>query len=77
MNPPAQDQTYKLVVTGMTCNHCANSVTEELQEVSGVTNVRVELNAGGNSDVFVTSAGPLDIPAAEAAVAEAGYTVVN
>ncbi|WP_109472400.1 heavy-metal-associated domain-containing protein [Ornithinimicrobium cavernae] len=77
MNAPAQDQTYKIVVTGMTCGHCASSVTEELQEVSGVTDVRVELNSGGASEVFVSSEGPLDIAAAEAAVAEAGYTVVR
>lgn len=77
MNAPAQDQTYKLVVTGMTCEHCVASVTEELSEVKDVTNVRVELAKGGESEVFVTSQGPLDITAAEAAVAEAGYTVVN
>lgn len=68
-------QTTKLVVTGMTCGHCVASVTEELQEVPGVTDVRVELVAGGDSDVFVDSTGPLDLDAARAAVAEAGYTV--
>ena len=35
-------QTTKLVVTGMTCGHCVASVTEELREVPGVTDVRVE-----------------------------------
>jgi copper chaperone len=68
-------QTTKLVVTGMTCGHCVASVTEELQEVPGVTDVRVELVAGGDSDVFVDSTGPLDLEAVRAAVAEAGYTV--
>lgn len=73
----AQDQTYKFVVSGMTCGHCVSSVTEELTEVEGVTNVKVDLNAGGESEVFVSSDGPLDIQAAEAAVAEAGYTVLR
>lgn len=73
----AQAQTYKLVVSGMTCGHCVSSVTEELNEVDGVTNVRVELNEGGESEVFVSSNGPLDIDAAQAAVVEAGYTVVR
>lgn len=67
-------QTTRLVVSGMTCEHCVASVTEELQEVNGVTNVRVELDAGGDSDVFVDSEGPLDLGAARAAVTEAGYT---
>lgn len=73
----AQAQTYKLVVSGMTCGHCVSSVTEELTEVEGVTNVRVDLHEGGESDVFVSSNGPLDIDAAQAAVVEAGYTVVR
>ncbi|MCK0112157.1 heavy-metal-associated domain-containing protein [Ornithinimicrobium sp. F0845] len=73
----AQSQTYKLVVSGMTCEHCVASVTEELSEVSGVTDVRVELTKGGESEVFVSSHGPLDVSAAEAAVAEAGYAVVR
>lgn len=69
-----KSQTTKLVVTGMTCEHCVASVTEELQEIDGVTDIRVDLNADGASDVFVTSAGPLNLAAARAAVEEAGYT---
>ena len=70
-----QVQTTKIVVTGMTCGHCVASVTEELKEVAGVLEVRVEdLVKGGDTDVFVESDGPLDLPAARAAVEEAGYT---
>lgn len=69
-------QTTTLVVRGMTCNHCVASVTEELSEVPGVTGVQVDLDAGGDSQVAVHSEGPLDRAAAEAAVAEAGYSVV-
>ena len=48
-----------------------------LEGVSGVTAVRVELEPGADSAVFVDSEGPLDIPAAKAAVVEAGYSVVG
>lgn len=69
-------ETTTLIVNGMTCGHCVASVTEELKEVSGVTDVRVpELVKGGDSQVLVDSQGALDLEAAKAAVAEAGYTV--
>ena len=69
-----QNQTTKIVVSGMTCGHCVSSVTEELKGVEGVLEVRIDdLVKGGDTDVFVESDGPLDIPAARAAVAEAGY----
>ncbi|WP_238695540.1 heavy-metal-associated domain-containing protein [Ornithinimicrobium flavum] len=59
----------------MTCGHCVASVTEELKEVAGVLEVRVEdLVKGGDTDVLVDSDGPLDLDAARAAVEEAGYT---
>ncbi len=67
-------QTTRITVSGMTCGHCVASVTEELQELEGVQAVRVDLDAGGDSPVFVDSLGPLDLDAARAAVTEAGYT---
>ncbi|GAA5159072.1 cation transporter [Ornithinimicrobium tianjinense] len=68
-------ETTTLIVNGMTCGHCVASVTEELKEVAGVTDVRVpELVKGGDSEVLVDSEGALDLEAAKAAVAEAGYT---
>ncbi len=73
----SQVQTTKLSVSGMTCGHCAGSVTEELEGLTGVRSVRVELEPGATSAVFVDSEGPLDLPGAKAAVAEAGYTVVG
>ncbi|MDO7867880.1 heavy-metal-associated domain-containing protein [Nocardioides jiangxiensis] len=62
--------TSTWTVTGMTCGHCVASVTEELQEVAGVTDVRVDLPTGA---VTVTSDGELSREAVEAAVTEAGY----
>jgi copper ion binding protein len=57
-------------VTGMTCQHCVASVTEEVQEIAGVTDVRVDLAAGS---VSVISDQPLSEADVKAAVEEAGY----
>jgi copper chaperone len=61
------------VVTGMTCRHCAASVTEEVSEVEGVTRVDVDVETGR---VAVHGTG-VDEEAVVAAVAEAGYKVVD
>lgn len=61
-------QTY--TVTGMTCDHCAASVREEIQAIAGVESVDVVVESGA---VTVTSAEPLDAAAVKAAVEEAGY----
>lgn len=63
-----QTQTY--TVTGMTCGHCATSVSEEISELDGVQDVAVVVETGA---VTVTSAEPLDEGAVRAAVEEAGY----
>ena len=65
-------ETTTWQVTGMTCGHCAASVTEELLEVEGVESVDVELGSG---EVTVVSAGPVDANAVAAAVDEAGYAL--
>jgi copper chaperone len=62
--------TTTWTVTGMTCGHCVASVTEELQEVPGVTDVQVDLPTGA---VTVTSEAELAREAVAAAVTEAGY----
>ena len=38
------ERTY--VVTGMTCEHCVNAVTEEVGRVDGVQAVDVDLASG-------------------------------
>ncbi len=67
--------TTTIAVSGMTCGHCVASVTEELSELAGVTDVAVDLHAGSDSPVTITSSSALDPAAVEAAVAEAGYTL--
>jgi len=64
-------------VAGMTCGHCVKAVTEAVLGIEGVESVDVELAADGPSAVTVVSAGQLDTDAVSAAVAEAGYEVVN
>ena len=48
-----------LKIDGMTCGHCVASVTEELREVDGVTDVDVILAAGGTSTATVTTSAPV------------------
>ena len=65
-------QTY--AVTGMTCAHCVNSVSSEIKQIPGVTDVQVDLTAGA---VTVTSDQPVDEDAVAAAVDEAGYELAR
>ena len=64
--------TATYTVTGMTCEHCANAVSAELKALDGVSDVRVDLNPGGESAVTVSSAAPLTAEAVAAALDEAG-----
>lgn len=64
------ENTY--TVTGMTCGHCASSVSEEVREIAGVTDVAVDLPTG---KVTVTSERELAIEDVRKAVEEAGYTL--
>lgn len=64
-------------VTGMTCGHCVNAVTEELTALPGVTAVDVDLVAGGTSRVTVSSDQPLSGEQLRAAIDEAGYQVAE
>ena len=65
-------------VTGMTCGHCVSAVTSELKEIPGVTEVAVDLVAGGTSSVTVDSEQPLDNAQVAAALDEAGaYELVR
>lgn len=59
-------------VEGMTCQHCVASVTEEVAELPGVTDVSVDLASG---TLRVTSDVPLAQDDVAGAVAEAGYAL--
>ncbi len=64
--------SVELSISGMTCGNCVRSVTEEVQEIAGVTGVDVDLDSGTLS---VTSSSPLSDGSVRAAVEEAGYRV--
>jgi copper ion binding protein len=57
-------------VSGMTCEHCVASVSEEVSELAGVRSVEVLLDSGR---LTVDTDRPLSDEAVRAAVEEAGY----
>ena len=66
------ESTY--TVQGMTCSHCATSVTEELSQLDGVREVDVDVATG---KVIVTSDRPLATDEVREAVTEAGYKLAG
>jgi copper chaperone len=64
-------------VSGMTCGHCVAAVTEEISKLPAVEQVSVDLVAGGESAVRVTSQSPLQEDAVREAVDEAGYQLTG
>lgn len=61
-----------ITVSGMTCGHCVNSVTEELSKISGVKEVKVDLDSG---KVDITSESELAQADLSEAIQEAGYEI--
>jgi copper chaperone CopZ len=68
----AVEQTYR--VGGMTCGHCVQAVTAELDRLPGVREVRVDLATG---EVTVASDAQLPVEDVRGAVDEAGYELVT
>ena len=66
--------TTEYTVTGMTCQHCVNAVTKEVDGIDGVTGVDVDLDSGR---VSVRSEPPVDAATVRAAVNEAGYELAG
>jgi copper chaperone len=70
--------TSTYTVTGMTCDHCAKAVTQELGAVEGVTGVKVDLVPGGESKVTVVSGAEIADDKVSEALEEAGdYRLVQ
>lgn len=70
-------QTY--AVTGLTCGHCAAAITDEVSEITGVSNVNVDLNVGGESTLTFDASEPVSADALREAIGEAGdaYTLIT
>ena len=64
--------TSTFTISGMTCEHCVASVSEEVSEIPGVQGVEVELASGR---LTVQSEAPVDPVQVRSAVEEAGYAV--
>jgi copper chaperone CopZ len=64
--------TKSYAVTGMTCSHCIAAVSAELGALTGVSDVHVNLVAGGISTVTVSSDPPLTTEQITTALDEAG-----
>jgi copper chaperone CopZ len=71
---PTQAFTQTFTVTGMSCAHCVQAVTGELAELSGVTDVQVDLATGV---ARVRSGRELSVDEVAAAVDEAGYQLAR
>lgn len=63
--------TQSYLVDGMTCGHCAASVSREVRALDGVESVEVDVPS---RTVAVASVAPIAEEAIAAAVAEAGYS---
>ncbi|MBV6697649.1 heavy-metal-associated domain-containing protein [Kitasatospora aureofaciens] len=66
--------TITYTVTGMSCGHCENAISEEISALTGVTEVAADAKTG---TVTVSSASPLDDEQVRSAVDEAGYELVG
>ena len=66
--------TQSYSVTGMTCDHCAGTVSSEVAKVAGVTDVAVDVPAG---TVTVIGESSVSADAVATAVRDAGYEVVQ
>lgn len=64
--------TATVKVKGMSCNHCVMAVTKTLNEIEGLSNVRVDLEQGSAS---FDSKDPVDMKKIVEEIEKAGYEV--
>ncbi len=67
--------TTNYTVTGMTCEHCVRSVTEEVSAIPGVTDLEIDLATGALA--VTTADAPVADDAVRDAVTEAGYSLTS
>ena len=59
-------------MTVLSCAHCVGAITSEVRAVPGVTDVQIDLVAGGTSALSVTADQAITDAAVTAALEEAG-----
>lgn len=64
----------KIIIEGMSCNHCVSHVENALMEVEGVKSVKVDLKG---KYALVDLANDVDDSKLKAAVDDAGYEVIR
>lgn len=68
----------EIAIEGMTCNHCAMTVTNELATLKGVANIQVDPKAGtATLEVDGVSNDELAAAVTEAGYAATGFTLLN
>ena len=70
---PGMEQSV-IVVTGMTCGHCAKAVRTEIARIPGVSQVDVDVASG---QVKIAAEPRPDLAALREAVETAGYELVG
>lgn len=75
--PAAGAVVAEYLVSGMTCAHCVNGVSEKLSALPGVASVVVNLDLGQSSKVTVRSVAPLNLSQVAEAMDAAGYQLVG
>jgi copper chaperone CopZ len=69
--------TQNLLIEGMTCSHCVNSVTKAVSALPGVESVEIDLVPDGRSSLSVTGDDAVSDESIAGAVVDAGYTPVS
>ena len=62
-----------LKIKGMSCNHCVMAVTQALEGIDGVKDVKVDLDKG---EACFEETGPVDMNTITDQIKKAGYEVV-
>ncbi|MFA9376486.1 MAG: heavy-metal-associated domain-containing protein [Lachnotalea sp.] len=64
----------KILIEGMSCEHCVNHVTAALKELSGVSGVEVNLTA---KNAMIEADRVISDEEIKASIDEAGYEVIG
>lgn len=62
-----------LRIKGMSCNHCVMAVTQALEGIDGVKEVKVDLDKG---EAYFEETAPVDMNTITDQIKKAGYEVV-
>lgn len=66
-----------VLVDGMTCQHCVTAVSGEVGALEGVEGVSIDVVVDGASTLRVNAGSDVTRDSVVAAVAAAGYTVID